>query len=210
MRFNNNCNHFKPSMARYKRFVDSTYCVSPFIDVDGSYVEEGRWWIVLEDKNYKIQNKKSAKFQLNNFKEWAKNYNLPFLGLMTKSIVPDIDKHKELEYKARVPINKSIVTAIVTNFCDGKKLDTPIVITPEDFNYAENRSIRFNFKDIQACIFEWLDSNFLITETEKEQYRELYKAKRIEWLQSELRNTTLLQLADEELNKEACEFLKEL
>ena len=207
MRFNNNCNHFKPSMARYKRFIDSTYCVSPFIDIDCSYIEEGRWFIVLEDKNYKIQNEKSAKFQLNTFKELAKNYNLPFLGLMTKSIVPDVDKHEELRIpgNARVPINKSLVVAMVTNIYDGKRLETPVVITSE-----ENIQANFNFKDIQACIFEWLDRNGLITEIEKEQYRELYKAKRIEWLESPLRNEMIHQLADEGLNKEACEFLKEL
>lgn len=207
MRFNNNCNHFKPSMARYKRFIDSTYCVSPFIDIDCSYIEEGRWFIVLEDKNYKIQNEKSAKFQLNTFKELAKNYNLPFLGLMTKSIVPDVDKHEELRIpgNARVPINKSLVVAMVTNTYDSKRLETPAVITSE-----ENEQANFNFEDIQACIFEWLDRNDLMTEREKEQYRELYKAKKLEWLQSDLRNEMLYQLADEGLNKEACEFLKEL
>ena len=207
MRFNNNCNHFKPSMAKYKRFIDSTYCVSPFIDIDCSYIEEKRWWIVLEDKHYKIQNEKSAKFQLNNFKEWAKNYNLPFLGLMIKSIVPDIDKHPELKQsgKARVPINKSLVVAMVTNFYDGKRLENPIVITQE-----ENEQAKFNFNDIQACLFEWLDRNKLITEVEKEQYRELYKAKKVEWLQSDLRNEMITQLADEGLNKEASKFLGEL
>lgn len=207
MRFNNNCNHFKPSMAKFKRFIDSTYCVSPFIDIDCSYIEEKRWWIVLEDKHYKIQNEKSAKFQLNNFKEWAKNYNLPFLGLMIKSIVPDINKHKELQIpgNARVPINKSLVVAMVTNFYEGKKLGTPMVITEE-----ENLQANFNFGDIQACIFEWLDRNKLMTESEKEQYRELYKAKRIEWLQSDLRNDMITQLADEELNREATKFLGEL
>lgn len=207
MRFNNNCNHFKPSMAKFKRFIDSTYCVSPFIDIDCSYIEEKRWWIVLEDKHYKIQNEKSAKFQLNNFKEWARNYNLPFLGLMIKSIVPDINKHKELQIpgNARVPINKSLVVAMVTNFYEGKRLETPIVITEE-----ENVQSNFNFGDIQACIFEWLDRNKLMTESEKEQYRELYKAKRIEWLQSDLRNDMITQLADEELNKEATKFLGEL
>ena len=207
MRFNNNCNHFKPSMAKFKRFIDSTYCVSPFIDIDCSYIEEKRWWIVLEDKHYKIQNEKSAKFQLNNFKEWARNYNLPFLGLMIKSIVPDINKHKELQIpgNARVPINKSLVVAMITNFYEGKRLETPIVITEE-----ENVQANFNFGDIQACIFEWLDRNGLMTESEKEQYRELYKAKRIEWLQSDLRNEMITQLADEELNKEATKFLGEL
>ena len=211
MRFNNNCNHFKPSMAKYKRFIDSTYCVSPFIDIDCSYIEEGRWWIVLEDKHYKIKNEKSAKFQLNNFKEWAKNYNLPFLGLMIKSIVPDIDKHEELKTagNARVPINKSIVVAMVTNFHKGEKCEIPVVID-EFTNNTDSELGGFNFKNLQACVFEWLDKNKLITETEKQQYHELYKAKNIEWLESELRNDMLHQLADEGLNKEACEFLKEL
>ena len=173
MRFNNNCNHFKPSMAKYKRFIDSTYCVSPFIDIDCSYIEEGRWWIVLEDKHYKIKNEKSAKFKLNNFKEWAKNYNLPFLGLMIKSIVPDIDKHEELKIagNARVPINKSIVVAMITNFYKGERLETPIVID-ELTNNTDSELGGFNFKNLQACIFEWLDKNNLITEIEKQQYRE--------------------------------------
>lgn len=208
MRFNNNCNHFKPSMAKYKRFIDSTYCISPFIDIDCSYIEEGRWWICLEDKNYNIKNEKSAKFQLNNFKEWAKNYNLPFLGLMTKSIVPDIDKHKELEYKARVPLHKVKVVAMVTNFMMGQRLDLPLVITAQD--NANEKDFGFNFNDIQACIFEWLDRNKLITEMEKSQYRELYKAKNLEWLQSDLRNEMIMQMADEGTNPELNEFLKEI
>lgn len=205
MRFNTGSNHYKINQAKYKRFIDGEWMVNGFTDFDATYVEDDRWFILLEDKNYKIQNEKSAKFQLSRMKQFGKYYTLPFLGVMTKSIVPDIDKHKELEYKARVPLHKVKVIAMVTNFYDGKKLDAPIVITAE-----ENEQAKFNFEDIQACIFEWLDRNGLITEIEKEQYRELYKAKRIEWLQSDLRNEMLHQLADEGLNKEACEFLKEL
>lgn len=192
-------------MLKYKRFLLSEWMVNGFIDIDCSYVESGRFWIVIEDKYYKIKKEDSAKFQLNTFKEFAKNYNLPFLGFMTKSIVPDIDKHKELEYKARVPLHKVKVTTMVTNFYDGKRLNVPIVITAE-----KNKQAKFNFEDIQACIFEWLDRNNLITETEKKQYRELYKEKRCKWFESPLRNEMLHQLADESLNKEACEFLKEL
>ena len=50
----------------------------------------------------------------------------------------------------------------------------------------------------------------MITEAEKQQYRELYKVKRQEWWMSELRDEIITQLADEGLNKEGNDYLKEL
>lgn len=205
MRFNNGSNHYKHTQAKYKRFIDGEWMVNGFTDFDSTYLEDDRFFVLLEDKNYKIQNEKSAKFQLSRMKQFGKYFSLPFLGMMTKSIVPDIDKHKELEYKARVPLHKCKVMALVTNFYDGKRLDAPVVITEE-----ENVEAKFNFNDIQACLFEWLDRNNLITEAEKQQYRELYKVKRREWWLSDLRDEIITQLADEGLNKEASDYLKEL
>lgn len=208
MNFNTGTNHYKENQAKYKRFIDGQWMVNGFTDFDATYLQNDRWWILIEDKNYKIQNEKSAQFQLSKMKQFAKYFNLPFLGLMTKSIVPDIDKHKELEYKARVPLHKVKVVAMVTNFMMGQRLEFPLIITKTD-NETE-KDFGFNFNDIQACIFEWLDRNKLMTEMEKSQYRELYKAKNLEWLQSDLRNEMLYQMADEGTNPELNEFLRTL
>lgn len=208
MNFNTGSNHYKENQAKYKRFIDGQWMVNGFTDFDATYLQNDRWWILIEDKNYKIQNEKSAQFQLSKMKQFAKYFNLPFIGMMTKSIVPDIDKHKELEYKARVPLHKVKVVAMVTNFMMGQRLGLPLVITAQD--NANEKDFQFNFNDIQACIFEWLDRNKLITEMEKAQYRELYKAKNLEWLQSDLRNEMLYQMADEGTNPELNEFLRTL
>lgn len=208
MNFNTGSNHYKENQAKYKRFIDGQWMVNGFTDFDATYLQNDRWWALIEDKNYKIKNEKSAQFQLSKMKQFAKYFNLPFIGMMTKSIVPDIDKHKELEYKARVPLHKVKVVAMVTNFMGGQRLDLPLVITAQD--NVNEKDFQFNFNDIQACFFQWLDRNQLITEMEKSQYRELYKAKNLEWLQSDLRNEMIMQMADEGTNPELNEFLKEI
>ena len=145
MNFNTGSNHYKENQAKYKRFIDGQWMVNGFTDFDATYLQNDRWWALIEDKNYKIKNEKSAQFQLSKMKQFAKYFNLPFIGMMTKSIVPDIDKHKELEYKARVPLHKVKVVAMVTNFMGGQRLDLPLVITAQD--NANEKDFQFNEAD---------------------------------------------------------------
>lgn len=106
MRFHQN-NIFKNSQAVWKRFIRTDYMTLGFIDVDSEMIQPDRFWIMVEDKNYrKPIGDRGDEFQTQIMEERCNASKLPFLGLLT------VNKNEQSPY---VFLQQSKVCKVVTN-----------------------------------------------------------------------------------------------
>lgn len=137
MRWHQN-NIFKPSVAYWKRFIRTDYMTTGLIDVDSEMIQPGRFWLMVEDKNYrKRTNDSGDDFQKRIMQERCDSSKIPFLGLMTTN-------HNE--QSPYVFLNKSTVYDLVTN-----------VKIPHGYQNLP----------IDIIFFKWLDENNLFESPEE-------------------------------------------
>ena len=137
MRFHQN-NIFKNSQAVWKRFMRTDYMTLGFIDVDSEMIQPDRFWIMVEDKNYrKPSGDRGDAFQTQIMEERCVASKIPFLGMLT------VNKNEQSPF---VFLQQSKVFQIVTN-----------VEEPEGY---ENLPI-------DIVLFKWLDVNKLFESDEE-------------------------------------------
>ena len=145
MRFHQN-NIFKNSQAVWKRFMRTDYMTLGFIDVDSEMIQPDRFWIMVEDKNYrKPSGDRGDAFQTQIMEERCNASKLPFLGLLT------VNKNEQSPF---VFVQQSKVFQIVTN-----------VEEPEAYEGLP----------IDIVLFKWLEINKLFeSEDERMEFIKQY------------------------------------
>lgn len=137
MRFHQN-NIFKNSQAVWKRFMRTDYMTLGFIDVDSEMIQPDRFWVMVEDKNYrKPTGDRGDAFQTQIMEERCQASKLPFLGLLT------VNKNEQSPF---VFVQQSKVIQVVTN-----------VEEPEEYEGLP----------IDIVLFKWLDINKLFESDEE-------------------------------------------
>lgn len=156
MRFHQN-NIFKNSQAVWKRFMRTDYMTLGFIDVDSEMIQPDRFWIMVEDKNYRKSNgDKGDAFQTQIMEERCNASKLPFLGLLT------VNKNEQSPF---VFVQQSKVFQIVTN-----------VEEPEAYEGLP----------IDIVLFKWLEINKLFeSEDERMEFIKQYNNNVLRFVTSE-------------------------
>lgn len=156
MRFHQN-NIFKNSQAVWKRFMRTDYMTLGFIDVDSEMIQPNRFWIMVEDKNYrKPAGDKGDAFQTRIMEERCEASKLPFLGLLT------INKNEQSPF---VFVQQSKVFQVVTN-----------VEEPESYEGLP----------IDIVLFKWLEINKLFeSEDERMEFIKQYNNNVLRFVTSE-------------------------
>ena len=156
MRFHQN-NIFKNSQAVWKRFMRTDYMTLGFIDVDSEMIQPNRFWIMVEDKNYrKPTGDKGDAFQTQIMEERCEASKLPFLGLLT------VNKNEQSPF---VFVQQSKVFQVVTN-----------VEEPESYEGLP----------IDIVLFKWLEINKLFeSEDERMEFIKQYNNNVLRFVTSE-------------------------
>lgn len=156
MRFHQN-NIFKNSQAVWKRFIRTDYMTLGFIDVDSEMIQPDRFWIMVEDKNYrKPTGDRGDEFQTQIMEERCNASKLPFLGLLT------VNKNEQSPY---VFLQQSKVCKVVTNAEE-----------PEGYEGLP----------IDLVLFKWLEINKLFeSDEEKMEFIKQYNNNILRFVTSE-------------------------
>mgnify|MGYP003298567703 CR=1 FL=1 len=139
MRWHQN-NIFKHRISYWKRFIRTDYMTTGLIDVDSEMIQPNRFWLMIEDKNYRKKSTDAGDaFQEKIMQERADSSKIPFLGIFT------VNKNEQSPY---IFLNQSKVIKCVSN-----------VTLPHDFiNGVYPTDIVF---------YKWLEINNLF-ESEEE------------------------------------------
>ena len=156
MRFHQN-NIFKDSQAVWKRFMRTDYMTLGFIDVDSEMIQPNRFWLMVEDKNYrKPVGDKGDAFQTQIMEERCQASKLPFLGLLT------VNKNEQSPF---VFVQQSKVLQVVTNAEE-----------PESYEGLP----------IDIVLFKWLEINKLFeSEDERMEFIKQYNNNVLRFITSE-------------------------
>ena len=133
------------------------YMTLGFIDVDSEMIQPNRFWIMVEDKNYrKSSGDKGDAFQAQIMEERCQASKLPFLGLLT------INKNEQSPF---VFVQQSKVFQVITN-----------VEEPE----------LYQGMPIDIVLFKWLEINKLFeSDEEKMEFIKQYNNNVLNFINSE-------------------------